>query len=179
MRFLFLFIFLFISNISHAQYQRRFYYELNEARIYSRWRIQDEYKFRNKTENFLDRKERYLDQAERAYALNQREEDLRRSGVIPPRHPDAGKFFYKDKKYGSYELFKETPEYVDFLVERRLKEIDKKSIDIEKEVNRIRDNAFLMMWHKLSDIGKEKFNQLSSREKELRIDEAVLDYITL
>lgn len=187
MRFLiFVFLSLCFINSAHSQYYGYstyyrpylFPYEINEARIQTRWRIQDAYKERNKTENYLDRKERMLDQAERAYELSKREEELRHKGILPPKNPNAGMYLYEGKKYNSYDEFKQSPDYLVFLKKQAEKEKLREQEKLIKEYEKKRDDIFLQMWHKMSDLGKEQFSRLTAEQKEQRIDEILLKEIT-
>lgn len=192
MKFLiFLCLFLF-ANCAYGQYYRPYYNQnilryqnfnrfpvyipvpiyqnqvrrLTPDQIRERWAIQDEYKERNKTENYLDRKERMLDQAERAYELNSREEYLRSRGILPPKKQSG--IVFNDKHYSSYEELSESEEYQSYIESKR---IERKEKEWQKQFEKERYSAFIQMWHRLSDSGKEQFGRLSYEEKESRIDE--------
>lgn len=140
--------------------------QLTLSEIRERWAIQDEYKERNRTENYLDRKERMLDQSERAYELSKREDDLRRRGILPPKKPT--KIVFHDTEYSSYEELSQSDDYQFHIISKK---IERQEQEWLKKYEKERSNAFLQMWHRLSDIGKEQFSRLSSEEKEIRIDE--------
>lgn len=183
MRFLFLFILLLLCKISYGQfpvysygpYTGTYYYYppfiMNEERIKSRWRIQDEYKERNKSENYLDYRTRMMDQAEKKYEIDRREQELIKQGILPPKNPNAGTFVYDGIRYPSWEDFKLTSAYVKYRQEIEEKRLLKKEAEFKKEYERQRDIAFLQLWHKLGDIGKERFNRSTDEEKEKVLDE--------
>lgn len=184
MRFLFLLFVFLCSNVygqngyyipQYPQYSSYYYYyyyqnpnqprRLSAGEIRERWEIQDEYKERNKTENALDRKERMLDQAERAYELNKREDDLRYRGILPPKKSSG--IIFNGIKYPSYEALSESSDYQSYIISKRLEKLEEERY---KAYEKARDVAFLQMWHRLSDAGKEQFGRLSFEEKEARID---------
>lgn len=100
-----------------------------EQRIRTRWEIQDEWKERNKTENFIQRKNRALDLAEQRHALKQREQDLIDRGILPPKKESG--FYHKGKFFTSIEEWKESPEYAQMLKERKQRE---RKLALEKEL---------------------------------------------
>ena len=174
MRFALLMLACLFCSEAYSQYYRPYIvrpypyyrYEIDENRIYSRWRIQDEYKRRNATENALDRKERMFDQAERAYDLKRREDDLIRKGILPPRK--RPEIIFEGRSYSSYAELRESPAYQADIARRKA---GKKLEAIIKQQQRDRDNAFLQMWHKMGPIGRAQYGRLSPQEKEMRIDE--------
>ena len=164
-----------IGSYYYGQYLRdyesaRSQYLRNQAdAIRLRWQIQDEYKERNKSENYLDRKERLMDQAVRRHELEQREKELIEAGILPEKKP--GYFVYKGKKYESYYAFKESPEYLDFqdeIAERRRQyeaEEAKKKQDYQDSID------FLRMWRKMGPTSRERYGRMSQYEKDRALRE--------
>lgn len=84
--------------------------------IIKRWEIKDEYKQRSIKPTYLERLERSYDIAEKIYALKQREEDLIKRGILKPKPESC--FYYKYKKFSSFEEFKNSLTYQEFLIEK-------------------------------------------------------------
>lgn len=144
---------------------RRSYIKNWDRYVRTRWAVRDEYKARNKPEHALDRKERMLDQAERAFALKQREEKLRAAGVLPPRHPDAGAFGYDNKRFKNMDEFRASPEYQTMLDKRRMNELQRNAEKLAAEQRRQKAVDFGRMWAKMSWLSKESWSRRSPEYK--------------
>lgn len=144
---------------------RRYYIENWANSVQTRWAIRDEWIDRNKTINHLDRKEKLLDQAERAYALRLREQALRESGVLPPSNPEAGSIGFNGKRFRSLEEFKNSPEYYDMLINRDLREIDR-SVDELLRQERLRQAIeFGRVWSRMSEADKFRYRNLNPDQR--------------
>lgn len=137
--------------------------------VRERWAIRDEYKARNKTENYLDRKERMLDQAERRHALQQREDELREKGILPPK--TKGYFIHKGKKFYSIEEWKKSPEYAQQMDENRMRELQRNAEKLAEQKRQQDALDFLRMWRKMSYFDRERYSRLSAAEKARRLEE--------
>lgn len=131
--------------------------------IRTRWAIKDDYKARNKPENYLDRRERLLNQAERKYALDQREAELREKGVLPPKK--KGYFVVKGKKFHSIEEWRASPEYRQVRMEAQIRELNRLQQKKLDEARRQEAVEFGRMWSKMSWLAREQYTRLSPEKK--------------
>lgn len=102
---------------------------------------------RNKLDHSISKKERHLDTIEKHHQLKEKEEDLRKEGVLPPK-PDHA-IGINGKKYQSYSEFKQTKEYQDWIAIQNAKHYwrDQKAIiDKNYEAKRQRE-----LYQKLND----------------------------
>jgi hypothetical protein len=63
----------------------------------------------------LDKQDKQLEAAKKWAELRKREDYYRARGYLPPK--PTRKFVYKDKDYGSYAAFQQSPAYADYLAE--------------------------------------------------------------
>lgn len=65
--------------------------ETHDFKVRTRWEIKDEYERRRKQnrQSFAEIREKRLDRIERMAALDEREEQLRQKGILPPK-PESG-----------------------------------------------------------------------------------------
>lgn len=148
---------------------RRQYIDNWSHSVRQRWAIRDEYKARNKTENYLDRKERMLDQAERRHALKLREEQLIEKGILPPKK--KGYFMHKGKKFHSIEEWRKSPEYAQQMDENRMKELQRNAENLAKAKQQQEALDFLRMWRGMSYFAREQYSRLSPAKKAQRLAE--------
>jgi hypothetical protein len=124
---------LYLNSLGNYQIQRSQALDLQiqnwKNRITTRWEIKDEWKDRNKTENFIQKKNRNLDNAVKRHALKQREKDLIEKGILPPK-PKSG-FWHKGAFFTSVEEWKLSPEYAQMIEERQE---NQKLLDLEREM---------------------------------------------
>ncbi len=132
---------LYLQGLGNYQIQRQRAIDLSienwESRVRTRWEIQDEYRKRTKTENYIEKRHRSLDLAEQRHALKQREQDLIDKGILPPKKP--GYFIHKGKKFHSIEEWKKSPEYWEMKKEQAEKEIKLEEEKRLKEIQRQKD----------------------------------------
>ena len=86
--------------------------------------------------NVLDRMEARLDKAERYYGLKQRENELIRQEILPPKKKPSG--IYLGKKYESYAEFKLSDDYKNMIINRDIRLL---MIEIDKKREKLRYDA--------------------------------------
>jgi len=165
MKIYFILLMLICSNVYGQPYQNRYNF------IQDRWLIQDEYRYRNIPENYLDRQQKKFDLYERTYEMRQKEKELVVKGILPPKDPNAGKFIMYGRSFSSFYEFQKSPEYDRMIYERDLRKQRKQHEKDSKEYEIARDYAFLRMWNQMGVVGRERHSSLDSLEKEKRIDE--------
>ena len=90
------------QNLYQQAYRQSTENWANDVR--TKWTIQDEYKARNRGPSYLDLWQKGMDNAERRYALKQRENELIRKGVLTPR-PEPY-IMIRGVKYKSFQEYK-------------------------------------------------------------------------
>ena len=129
--------------------------ENEEQRIRSYWKIQDEYKERNKSENYLDRWEKTLDAAERRHALQERENELRAKGVLPPK--ESPHMVIRGRTYENSEEWKLTADYYLHRLELEEKRILRKIDELIKEREYKESLAFQNWWDDIGYVGQQNY----------------------
>lgn len=132
-------------------------------RIRTRWAIQDEYKMRNRKENYLDYRERAMENAIRRHALDQKEKELIEKGILPKKQEPG--FVIRGKKFKTLEEYYASEEYK---LEQRDRE-HRKVLEAQKEADEAARHkeavAFARMWDKMGFFEREKYSRLSPEEK--------------
>lgn len=137
--------------------------------VETRRELKDSYKARNKPENALDRKERMLDQAERAHALKLREQKLRDEGILPPKK--KGYLRHKGKKFHSIEEWKKSPEYALRKLENAARELQRQD-DKRAAKARLQEAVdFGRMWSKMGFLSRERYSRMSPAHKARELHE--------
>jgi hypothetical protein len=133
--------------------------------VHTRWRVRDTYKERvRKDHDWLSKKEKQLDAAERRYELQKRESELRERGVLPPKPENAGKIKYGDKWFTLKE-FKDSKEYDVMIFLRELKQLDITRRKIAKEMQDKEDLKYLAFYRGMSFVQQERFKKMPSEDK--------------
>jgi len=119
------------------------------------WSLQDEYKSRNKTENYLDWQERRLDTAERRDALAQREQSLIDAGVLPTKKKPSTTI--RGRTYNSVAEWKGTADHY-------LHELEMEEKRLVGEVSKLQEDrryresiAFQRWWNRLGIVGQHRY----------------------
>lgn len=169
---------LYLQGLGNYQIQRQRAIDLSiqnwENKVRTRWEIQDEYRERNKTPNYIERRHKALDLAEQRHALKQREQELIDKGILPPKKP--GYFVHKGKKFYSIEEWKKSPEYWEMKKEqaekarkleeeKRLKEIQRQK-DLE-DLRRYRQDPLYFEKRRIDEKLKKMEEQMPSAKERM------------
>lgn len=151
------------NYLVESEIAKKQHIENEDLRIHTKWKIQDEYKERNKSENYLDRWERSLDTAERRHALKQREEELRNKGVLPPKQEPH--MVIRGRTYKNCEEWKQTADYSLHRLELEEKRLLRKIDEIIKQREYRESLAYQNWWDDLGWSGQQRYIQQKKTAK--------------
>lgn len=154
----------------HTKRQQAYnqYLDNTNKKIRYRWALKDDAKARrNAQPNVLDRMESRMNMAERRYALKQREDDLIKRGILPPRKVSNG-FYYKGERYNSYAQFKLSPAHDQMIAEREIRFAKARAVKAAEQARYDAAVRFLAKRRRMDPINRVFMDQRNARNRTVR-----------
>jgi hypothetical protein len=128
------------------------------------WNIRDNYREKNKTTQWHMSRMAQLDLIEARALVKKREQEMRRSGLLPEK---KSYFTHDGVQYDSYAAFKASTAYQQMLVERDERQRQRELEKLREEFRRRQAIDFFSKYNRLSAAEKLLYNERRKRERDL------------